>query len=112
MLHWQSALHRNGEVGYVFHPGRSGRGYATEAVHHLLRLAFEDLGLRRVVARVDAENEASARLCRRLGMRLEARLVENEWFKERWSDELDFALLDREWEALHESGCPAFGASG
>lgn len=112
VLRWQPALHRNGEVGYVFHSGRSGRGCATEALHHSLHLAFEDLGLGRVVARVDAENEASARLWRRLGLRLEARLVENAWFRERWLAELDFAFLDREWEAPHESGRPAFGVSG
>jgi RimJ/RimL family protein N-acetyltransferase len=49
------------------------------------------------VARIDAENTASARLAERLGMRLEAHLVENEWYKGRWSDELDYAILAREW---------------
>ncbi len=29
-------------------------------------------------------------------MRQEAHLVENEWFKGEWSDELDFAILTRE----------------
>ena len=97
MLFWHSALRRDGEVGYVLNPSFSGTGYMTEAVHTLLHLAFDDLGLRRVVARVDAENLPSANLLRRLGMRLEAHLVENEWFKGRWSDELDFALLEHEW---------------
>jgi hypothetical protein len=26
--------------------------------------------------------------------------VENEWFKGGWSDEIDFAILDREWGLL------------
>jgi RimJ/RimL family protein N-acetyltransferase len=30
-------------------------------------------------------------------MRLEARLVENDWYKGRWGDELDYAILAREW---------------
>jgi RimJ/RimL family protein N-acetyltransferase len=30
-------------------------------------------------------------------MRQEAHLVENEWFKGEWSDELVFGLLEREW---------------
>jgi RimJ/RimL family protein N-acetyltransferase len=111
MLRWGSAIHLSGEIGYVFHPNHGGKGYATEAVHRVLHLAFDDLGLRRVVARLDAENVASARLAARLGMRQEAHLVENEWFKGRWSDELDFALLAREWGALHDraavhAGCP------
>lgn len=107
MLCFASAEHSGGEVGYVFHPGASGQGYATEAMHMVLHLAFDELGLHRVTARVDARNEASARLAARLGMRQEAYLVENEWFKGEWSDEIDFALLQKEWAALHEKGgCP------
>ncbi len=106
LLHWTSAEHRSGEIGYVFNPKYSGRGYATEAVHRLLHLAFDELWLRRVMARLDADNAASARVLERLGMRLEAHLVENEWFKGRWSDELDYALLEREWHELHLRSCP------
>jgi len=51
------------------------------------------------VARVDERNESSARLARRLGMREEARLVENEFFKGEWSNELNFAILADEWAA-------------
>jgi len=65
----------------------------------MLRLGFEELGLRRIVARIDEDNEASAKLARRLGMRQEARLVQNEFFKGRWSNELDFAMLAEEWFA-------------
>jgi RimJ/RimL family protein N-acetyltransferase len=36
----------------------------------------------------------------RLGMRREAPLVENEWFKGEWSDEVDYALLEHEWAEL------------
>lgn len=106
MLLWSSAEHRSGEIGYVFHPAVQGRGYATEAAHALLHLGFDGLGLHRVTARVDAANPASSRLLERLGMRREAHLVENEWFKGRWSDELDFAMLEQEWRAQHEGGCP------
>ena len=81
-------------------PKFGGHGYATEAVRRLLGLAFDDFGLHRVIARVDARNDASARLARRLGMRQEAYLVRNEWFKGEWTDELDFALLEDEWAAM------------
>jgi RimJ/RimL family protein N-acetyltransferase len=87
------------EIGWVIRPDASGRGYATEAVRALLGAAFEIFGVRRVVARIAAENTASARLAERVGMRLEARLVENEWFAGGWSDELDYAILAREWPA-------------
>jgi RimJ/RimL family protein N-acetyltransferase len=62
-----------------------------------------------VIARVDARNTASARLAARLGMRQEARLVENSRYTGEWSDELDFALLSREWRAQAQAGCPACG---
>ncbi len=97
VLFCKSAEHRAGEVGWVFNPDHSGRGYATEAAQALLGLAFEGLGLHRVTARVDSRNEASLRLCARLGMRREAHLISNEWFKGEWSDEIDFALLEHEW---------------
>jgi RimJ/RimL family protein N-acetyltransferase len=104
MVTFTSAEHRSGEIGWVLDPGHSGRGYATEAAHAGLHLAFDDLGLHRVVARVDARNTASLRLADRLGMRREALLLENEWFKGGWSDEIDFAILEGEWAALHPDG--------
>lgn len=109
MLLFASAEHRGGEIGWVFHPGHSGHGYATEAAHAVLHLAFDQLGLHRVIARVDARNDASLRLGARLGMRREAHLVGNEWFKGVWSDEIDLAILEREWVLQHAAGsrsCP------
>jgi len=99
VLFWRSRVHRSGEVGYMLNPAFGGQGYATEATEALLRLGFEDLRLHRITAHVDERNVASARVARRLGMRLEARLVENEFFKGGWSTELDFALLAHEWAA-------------
>jgi RimJ/RimL family protein N-acetyltransferase len=102
VLFWRSAEHRGGELGYVINPDHVGQGFATEAAAALLELAFDGLGLHRVIGRIDARNDASAAVLRRIGMRQEAVLVENEWFKGEWTDELDFAILDREWRALRE----------
>jgi RimJ/RimL family protein N-acetyltransferase len=99
ILMWHSREHAGGEVGYVLDPARGGHGYATEAAQAMLRLGFEGLGLHRIVARIDEDNEPSAKLARRLGMRQEARLIHNEFFKGRWSNELDFAMLADEWFA-------------
>ena len=101
MLFWHSREHAGGEIGYVFNPSLGGRGYATEAVAMMLRLGFEELGLHRIIARIDERNEPSVRLARRVGMRQEARLVENEFFKGEWSTELDFAMLAGERYAAH-----------
>jgi len=93
-----SEVHRSGEIGWILNPAFSGMGYATEAARALLGLAFEELGLHRVVARIDADNGPSIRVAKRLGMRQEAHLVRNEWFKGAWTDEIDFAMLEEEWK--------------
>jgi RimJ/RimL family protein N-acetyltransferase len=100
VLFWHSREHAGGELGYVFNPALAGRGYATEAAGAMLRLGFSELGLHRIVARIDERNEPSLRLARRLGMRQEARLVRNERFKGEWSTEVDFAMLAEEWYEL------------
>ncbi|MEV4256704.1 GNAT family N-acetyltransferase [Spirillospora sp. NPDC049652] len=97
-LQWSSRRDRTGEIGYIFNPAYHGKGFATEAARAVLRLAFEDAGLHRVVGRLDARNDASARVLERLGMRREALLVENEFVKGEWASELVFAMLRREWD--------------
>jgi RimJ/RimL family protein N-acetyltransferase len=97
VLIYASAEHRTAEIGYAFNPAHFGHGYATESCQALLRLAFEDMDMHRVVGRIDQRNDASAAVLRRLGMRQEAILVENEWFKGEWTTEIDFAILGSEW---------------
>ena len=94
-----SAEHRQGEIGFLFHPDHHGRGYATEAAELLLQLAFEEFTLHRVIGRLEPRNEASVRVLERLGMRREAHFVENEFVKGEWQSELVYALLEREWRA-------------
>ncbi|WP_314148959.1 GNAT family N-acetyltransferase [uncultured Leifsonia sp.] len=56
------------EIGWHFHPGHWGHGYASEAAGLLLETALAD-GLPRVVAVTYPENTASQRVCERIGMR-------------------------------------------
>jgi RimJ/RimL family protein N-acetyltransferase len=97
MLAWTSREHASGEIGYVLNPDYQGHGYATEAANTVLQLGFDGLGLHRIIARIDARNNASAAVLQRIGMRQEAYLRENEWFKDEWTDEIDFGLLASEW---------------
>ncbi|MGC2192294.1 MAG: GNAT family protein [Candidatus Dormiibacterota bacterium] len=101
VLSWTSEAHQQGEIGFVLHPDHQGLGYAHEASSVLLTLGFDELGLHRIVGRLDARNLASARLLQRLGMRCEAHLVENEYVKGEWTDEAVYALLASEWRATH-----------
>jgi RimJ/RimL family protein N-acetyltransferase len=92
-----SVEHRQGEIGFILDPVHQGHGYATEAARELLRVAFQDLGLHRVVGRLEARNAKSAKVLERLGMRQEAHLIESEFVKGEWQSEAIFALLQREW---------------
>lgn len=83
-----------GVLGWVLRPDAGGRGLATEAVRELVRHAFEDLGLRRVVAECFADNEPSWRLMERIGMRREAHTVRDALHRDLgWQDGLLYALL-------------------
>lgn len=74
-------------------------GYANEAVTAVLQLAFERHDTHRAVAQMDASNESSARLAKRLGMRKEAHVRKDFWSKGKWTDSLVFAILDDERKA-------------
>ena len=88
------------EIGWTIDPASSGHGYATEAVTALLRICFEQLGLRRVIALCFADNEASWRLMERLHMRRETHAVRESLHRSGdWLDSYTYALLADEWRA-------------
>jgi len=87
------------ELGWVIDPAHAGKGYATEAAGALLRVCFEDLGLRRVTAQCFADNVASWRLMEKLGMRRESHLVRESLHRSgAWLDGLAYAILREEWQ--------------
>lgn len=92
------------EVGWALDPAQVGRGYATEAAAELIAICLaptpRGLGLRRVYAEMFAANEASQRVCRRLGMRQESVGREDSLHRSgEWMDSMTFALLASEWAA-------------
>ena len=90
------------EIGWVLDPTYAGHGYATEAVAELLRVCFEDLGVRRVRAACFADNVASWRLMERVGMRREEHAVRDSLHRTRgWLDGYAYALLADEWRTAH-----------
>jgi RimJ/RimL family protein N-acetyltransferase len=90
---------RQAEIGFTIAPGYQGRGFAPEAARCLLDYLFGARRKHRVVAYCDARNAASASVLERLGMRLEGHLRESTWAKGEWTDDLAYAVLDREWAA-------------
>jgi [ribosomal protein S5]-alanine N-acetyltransferase len=59
--------HTEWELAYGIRRDRWGRGYATEAAHACVCHGFERLGLDRIVADVDPENQASIRVLEKVG---------------------------------------------
>lgn len=95
MLRLKAGVHRSvAELGYVFDPAHGGRGFATEAARALVDLAFDHFGCHRVFANLDPRNNASARVCERLGMTHEAHLRRDWWGPGGWSDTVIYGLLD------------------
>ncbi len=96
------------ELGWVIDPAHAGQGYATEAAAALLRICFEDLGLRRVTAQCFADNVASWRLMEKLGMRRETHTVRESLHRSgAWLDGLAYAILAEEWRARRAEGVRA-----
>lgn len=96
---------KQAELGWVLDPRFTGQGYATEAVRALLRVCFEDLGVRRVVANCFLGNDASWRLMERVGMRRELHAKAESLHRSgRWLDTVGYALLVEEWCDLSETG--------
>ncbi|MEV6409994.1 GNAT family protein [Kribbella sp. NPDC051718] len=92
------------DIGYTLAPEYQGKGYATEAVGGLLDQLFTVRELHRVSAEVDARNVASARLLERLGFQQEGFRPQNTWFKDEWTDDLLFGLLQSNWRSARSAG--------
>ena len=84
------------DLGFELAPEHWGRGYATEAARAMVDWGFAD-GLRRIHAHCIADNEASARVLLKAGLRQEARLRDHHWFKGRFWDVLLFGMMRDEW---------------
>lgn len=87
------------DIGYEVAPEHWDQGYATEAALAMLDFGFRELGLHRISSWCIADNSASVKVLEKAGLRLEGRLRENEYFKNRWWDTLLYGLLGSEWRA-------------
>jgi RimJ/RimL family protein N-acetyltransferase len=62
------------DIGYVLNRRYWGRGYATEAADHVMKVLFDDSAICRAWATCDVDNLASARVLEKIGMAREGRL--------------------------------------
>ena len=97
-FHQLSKRHHRAEIGYELHPDYWRQGLASEAIRAILRFGFEEMGLHRIEANVDPNNDASANLLRKLGFTEEGFLRERFYDNGRFVDDWYFSLLGREFE--------------
>lgn len=98
-IRMEAAGAREADIGYELAPACWGQGYATEAARAMVDFGFRVLGVQRIWAWCNAENRASSRVLEKLGLRLARRIVEYQYFKDRWWDTLEFEILRLQWEA-------------
>jgi ribosomal-protein-serine acetyltransferase len=88
------------EIGYWISAGAQGRGLITRATEAVIRFAFEDLGLNRVVILCAVQNKRSRAVPERLGFTLEGTHRERDVNPNREPmDQVVYALLRSEWTA-------------
>lgn len=96
------------ELGYVFHSGYHGNGYATESCLKLLDFAFSSLDVRRVIAMCNIKNVPSWKLLERLKLRREGYFLQKAFFKRDkegspiWNDVYAYAILKAEWGSIDD----------
>ncbi len=92
-----SASAREADIGYELAPDQWGHGYATEAARVIVEFGFTELRVHRIWSWCIADNAASAHVLEKLGLKLEGRLREKEYFKGCWWDTLMYGILKDEW---------------
>jgi len=63
------------ELIYILDPAVWGRGYATEIGQALIKYAFDRLGIKRLIALIEPDNQASERVAAKLGLLFEKEVV-------------------------------------
>jgi [ribosomal protein S5]-alanine N-acetyltransferase len=91
-----NAENARAELGYWIGKEYWGQGYCTEAARAVVRFAFQELGLRRIVAHHFARNPASGRVMEKLGMRQEGHLRRHVKKWGEFEDEVVYGLLREE----------------
>lgn len=87
-----------GEVGYQLMPQWQGKGYMTEAMHHIIAFALNTLKLHTLVGHTDPENYASHKVLLQNGFKQEAHTRQDYLFEGVFYDTISFGLILPEWE--------------
>ena len=90
---------RSGYLGYYAFAPHNGRGYMTKGLRAVVSRAFRQLRLHRLEANIQPDNEASRRLVKRLGFKLEGYSPRYLKIAGKWRDHERWAVTAENWSA-------------
>ncbi len=101
-MHHVDTNHRGAEIGIMIgDKSEWSRGYGRDAMIALLRFAFGDLGLHRVVLRCHPDNERGVAAYRAVGFTEVGHEREAVFIEGEWQDHLIFDMLEGEFRSRH-----------
>jgi len=96
-LHFFDKENKQVEIGCTLNKDYQKKGYASEAMHEVIKFVFNSLDKHRIIASIAPENLSSIRLVKRLNFRKEAHFRQSIFSNGSWIDDLIYALLRSEW---------------
>ena len=97
-IYVSNTVNREAFLGYIFHRGYWGRGYATETASALVAFGFNRLKMHRIFATCDPQNLASIKVLEKVGMQKEGLLRQNYLIRGKWRDSLLFAIIENDFQ--------------
>ena len=88
---------RSGYLGYYAFAPHNGRGYMTTGLRAVVSRAFRQLRLHRLEANIQPDNEASRRLVKRMGFKLEGYSPRYLKIAGKWRDHERWAVTAEDW---------------
>ncbi|HEX8682984.1 MAG TPA: GNAT family protein [Ardenticatenaceae bacterium] len=99
---FDNGFHR-AEVGYELNRAYWGRGIMAEALRCVVDCGFAQMGLNRIEAIIDDDNERSKNLLRKVGFTYEGCMRQRFFHAGRFWDEFWFSLLKEDYQRLSSS---------
>lgn len=90
-------------LGYKIDHAYQGKGFMFEALQEMIRFAFEDFNLHRIMANYMPTNIRSAKLLNRLGFEVEGYAKNYLLINNKWEDHTLTSLSYEQWQVLQEN---------
>ena len=90
--------HHKASFGFILNRAYWGKGYMTQALSAVLKVAFIELELNRVEAVHYVGNEGSGKVMEKCGMRKEGLLAQNEYIKGKYVDHVVYGITKSMYE--------------